>query len=54
MNAEPSSSSRDGEALQNLANVFPQVDADVLRAVLDQEGSYEAAAEALLLSVVSP
>ena len=41
------------QILKNLSGVFPQVDIDVLRAVLHQEGSYEAAVEALLLSVVS-
>ena len=56
MSAGPSSSrtrDTDHQALDNLSSVFPQVDTDVLRAVLHQEGSYEAAVEALLLSVVS-
>ncbi len=56
MNVGPSSSrSRDAreENLKNLSSVFPQVETDVLQAVLNQEGSYEAAVEVLLLSVVS-
>ena len=56
MNVGPSSSrSRDGreENLRNLSSVFPQVETDVLQAVLNQEGTYEAAVEVLLLSVVS-
>lgn len=51
MRAEPSTS-REYRAIANLQALFPQVEADVLRAVLEQEGSEEAAVEALLLSVV--
>ena len=56
MSTGPSSSRNhdtEEQALNNLSSVFPQVDIEVLQAVLHQEGSYEAAIEALLLSVVS-
>ena len=56
MSAGPSSSRNhdtEQQSLNDLSSVFPQIDTGVLRAVLHQEGSYEAAVEALLISVVS-
>lgn len=52
MNVGPSSSGGETE-VDALSSLFPQVDRDILRAVLQQESCYEAAVEALLESVVA-
>ena len=51
MNEEASSSGRDGR-VEELCELFPQAERSVLEAVLDTEGSFDAAVEALLHSVV--
>ena len=52
--AEEASSSHIGaDPLAALQQMFPEVEVDVLTTVLEQEGSVEAAMEALLLSTVS-
>jgi hypothetical protein len=51
MNGGPSSSGRDN-LVDELCVLFPQAERSVLEAVLETEGSFDAAVEALLQSVV--
>jgi hypothetical protein len=51
MNGGPSSSGRSG-SVDELCVLFPQAERSVLEAILETEGSFDAAVEALLQSVV--
>lgn len=51
MNGGPSSSGRD-DSVDELCVLFPQAERSVLEAVLETEGSFDSAVEALLQSVV--